>query len=213
VKGGRCEACLGEGSIRVEMRLLPDVTVACSVCRGARYDRETLEVRYRGLSIAEVLAMAVDDAQRVFESIPAIRDRLDAMRSLGLGYLPLGQPATTLSGGEAQRVKLAREIAKGTRVRALYVLDEPTAGLHPSDVAVLLEALVALRDQGSTVVVIEHDLALASRADHVIDLGPGAGAAGGRIVAEGRPEDVARSTTSLTAAPLARALARGDDRT
>ncbi len=190
LKGGRCEACLGEGSLRIEMRLLPDVRVPCSVCRGARFDRETLAVKWRGLSIADVLATNVDDAQRLFEAIPRVRAPLDAMRSLGLGYLPLGQPATTLSGGEAQRVKLARELARGHGERALYVLDEPTAGLHPSDVAVLLEALVALRDQGSTVVVVEHDLELARRADHVIDLGPGAGDEGGRIVAHGPPEDV-----------------------
>jgi len=198
VKGGRCEACLGEGVVRVELRLLPDVTVPCTVCRGARYDRETLEVKWRGLSIADVLATSVDDAQRLFEAITPIRDRLDAMRSLGLGYLPLGQPSTTLSGGEAQRVKLARELAStrvGARTRALYVLDEPTAGLHPSDVAVLLEALVALRDQGNTVVMVEHDLALAARCDHVIDLGPGAGDAGGRIVAEGPPEVVLQRTS------------------
>ena len=157
------------------------------------------------MSIADVLATSVDDAQRLFESITPIRDRLDAMRSLGLGYLPLGQPSTTLSGGEAQRVKLARELAKGARTRALYVLDEPTAGLHPSDVAVLLDALVALRDLGNTVVIVEHDLALAARADHVIDLGPDAGDAGGRIVAEGTPELVAKSG-SATAEPLLRAL-------
>jgi len=205
VKGGRCEACQGEGVLRVEMRLLPDVTVPCTVCRGARYDRETLEVKWRGMSIADVLATSVDDAQRFFESITPIRERLDAMRSLGLGYLPLGQPSTTLSGGEAQRVKLARELAKGARTQALYVLDEPTAGLHPNDISVLLEALVALRDQGNTVVIVEHDLALAARADHVIDLGPAAGDEGGRIVAEGPPEIVARST-SVTAEPLLRAL-------
>ncbi|MBI2394692.1 MAG: excinuclease ABC subunit UvrA [Deltaproteobacteria bacterium] len=212
VKGGRCEACLGEGSVRIEMRLLPDVRVPCPVCGGARYDRETLAVKWRGLSVADVLATDVDAAQRLFEAIPAIRERLDAMRSLGLGYLPLGQPATTLSGGEAQRVKLARELARpaaaGRRLgeQTLYVLDEPTAGLHPSDVAVLLDALVALRDQGSTVVVIEHDVALAARADHVVDLGPGPGDEGGRVVASGPPEEVAR-TSSPTAPFLARALA------
>lgn len=190
LKGGRCEACLGEGVVRVEMRVLPDVTVPCAVCHGARFNRETLEVRYRGMSIADVLATHVDDAQRIFEAVPSLRDKLDAMRSVGLGYLPLGQSSTTLSGGEAQRIKLAREIARGARARALYVLDEPTAGLHQEDVAVLLEALVALRDQGNTVLVIEHDLAFAGRADHVIELGPGAGEAGGTIVATGTPEQV-----------------------
>lgn len=205
VKGGRCEACLGEGSVRIEMRLLPDVRVECPVCHGARFDRETLAVKWRGLSIADVLATNVDDAQRLFEAIPRIRAPLDAMRSLGLGYLPLGQPATTLSGGEAQRVKLARELTRGGGEKTLYVLDEPTAGLHPSDVAVLLDALVALRDQGSSIVVVEHDVALAARADHVIDLGPGAGDAGGRVVASGPPESIRNSPT---AEALAEVLAR-----
>ena len=207
VKGGRCEACLGEGSVRIEMRLLPDVRVECPVCHGARFDRETLAVRWRGLSIADVLATSVDDAQRLFAAIPRIVAPLDAMRALGLGYLPLGQPATTLSGGEAQRVKLARELARGRGEKALYVLDEPTAGLHPNDVSVLLDALVSLRDQGSTLVVIEHDVAFAARADHVIDLGPGAGDAGGHIVATGTPEEVARSG-SPTAEALDEVISR-----
>jgi len=182
-KGGRCEACLGEGTTRVELVLLPDTRVPCPVCRGARYDRETLEVRYRGASMADVLSMAVDDAQRLFESFPKIRGPLDALRSVGLGYLALGQPSPTLSGGEAQRVKLARGLALGKSGKdTLWLLDEPTVGLHPSDVARLLEALVALRDQGDTVVLAEHDPALIARCDFVVELGPGAGAAGGTVV-------------------------------
>jgi excinuclease ABC subunit A len=219
VKGGRCEACLGDGVVRVEMRFLPDVFVECAVCRGARYDRETLEIRWKGHSIAEVLAANVDDCHRLFESVPPIRERLDAMRAVGLGYLALGQPSTTLSGGEAQRVKLARELARARETRArdrgrtegstLFVFDEPTTGLHPVDVAILLEAIAALRDEGSTIVVVEHDAAFAARADHVIDLGPGAGPEGGRIVAAGTPEEVANSAGAPTAFALARVLDHG----
>ena len=206
VKGGRCEACRGEGLERVSMSFLPDAWVECDVCDGARFNRETLEIRYRGRSIADVLASSVDDAHLLFENVPQVRQRLSALRGVGLGYLSLGQSATTLSGGEAQRVKLARELARRATSATLYVLDEPTTGLHPLDVSVLLEALVALRDQGNSVVLVEHDLTVVARCDWVIDLGPDAGDAGGRVVATGTPSDVAQAKGSVTAPFLARVL-------
>jgi excinuclease ABC subunit A len=206
VKGGRCEACRGEGLKRVSMSFLPDAWVECEVCHGARFNRETLEIRYRGKSIAEVLGSSVDEAYGTFENVPQVRQRLAALRSVGLGYLSLGQSATTLSGGEAQRVKLARELARRSTTATLYVLDEPTAGLHPLDVSVLLEALVALRDQGNSIVLVEHDLTVVARCDWVIDLGPDAGDAGGRVVAVGTPADVATARDSVTAPFLARVL-------
>ncbi|MBN8615090.1 MAG: ABC-ATPase UvrA [Deltaproteobacteria bacterium] len=195
VKGGRCEACEGEGVVRVEMQLLSDVYVRCSSCGGARYNRDTLEVRYRGLSIADALALPVEEAADMFTVIPALRDRLATLRSLGLGYLTLGQSGTTLSGGEAQRLKLGKELSRKSDVPTLYVLDEPTTGLHPSDVEALLEVLDQLVQQGHTVIIIEHAMELVARADHVIDLGPEGGAAGGRIVAEGTPAQVAKTDT------------------
>ncbi|MBX3198302.1 MAG: excinuclease ABC subunit UvrA [Labilithrix sp.] len=208
VKGGRCEACQGDGVLRVEMHFLPDIFVTCDTCSGKRYNRETLEVKYRGLSIADALEVTVEQALPLFETIPRVRDRLDALRRVGLGYLTLGQPATTLSGGEAQRVKLARELARKATGRTLYVLDEPTTGLHFTDIEVLLAALLELRDQGNTVVVIEHNLDVVACADWVIDLGPEGGDKGGSIVATGTPETVATSKPSHTAPYLAEVLGR-----
>ncbi|MBX7190915.1 MAG: excinuclease ABC subunit UvrA [Sandaracinaceae bacterium] len=195
VKGGRCEACEGEGVVRVEMQLLSDVYVRCQSCGGTRYNRDTLEVRYRGLSIADALALPIEEAAELFTVIPALRDRLATLRSLGLGYLTLGQSGTTLSGGEAQRLKLGKELARRSETPTLYVLDEPTTGLHPCDVEALLEVLDQLVGQGHTVIVIEHAMELVACADHVIDLGPEGGAAGGRIVAQGTPAEVAKTKT------------------
>jgi excinuclease ABC subunit A len=208
VKGGRCEACQGDGVLRVEMHFLPDVFVTCDTCGGKRYNRETLEVTYRGMSIAEALAVTVEQAYEIFDAIPRVRDRLSALRRVGLGYVTLGQPATTLSGGEAQRVKLARELARKATGRTLYVLDEPTTGLHFTDIEALLGALVDLRDQGNTIVVIEHNLDVVACADWVIDLGPEGGNGGGQIVAVGTPEQVAATEASSTGAYLREVLER-----
>ena len=205
VKGGRCEACQGDGVLRVEMHFLPDVYVRCNTCGGKRYNRETLEIRYRGLSIADALELTVDDAAQLFDAIPRIRQRLDALRSIGLGYLQLGQSATTLSGGEAQRVKLAAELSRKSTGRTLYVMDEPTTGLHFSDIEMLLTSLFGLRDAGNTIVLIEHNLEVVARADWVLDLGPLGGSGGGEVVAVGTPEEVARSAGSQTG-PYLRAL-------
>ncbi|MGB8326276.1 MAG: excinuclease ABC subunit UvrA, partial [Steroidobacteraceae bacterium] len=188
VKGGRCEACRGDGLIRVEMHFLPDVYVACDVCQGRRYNRETLEIRWRGKNVYEALELTVEDALRLFQTVPAIASRLQTLMDVGLGYVRLGQSATTLSGGEAQRVKLARELAKRATGRTLYVLDEPTTGLHFHDVAQLLDVLHRLRDAGNTIVVIEHNLEVIKTADWIIDLGPEGGDGGGRLVASGTPE-------------------------
>jgi excinuclease ABC subunit A len=198
VKGGRCEACQGDGVLRVEMHFLADVYVPCDVCRGQRYNRETLEVRYRGKNIHEVLQMTVEDALRFFQAIPAVAGKLQTLVDVGLGYLQLGQNATTLSGGEAQRVKLARELAKRATGRTLYILDEPTTGLHFHDIAQLLDVLLRLRDAGNTVLVIEHHLDVIKCADWVIDLGPEGGAAGGELVTYGTPEEVAQCEESYT---------------
>ena len=198
VKGGRCETCQGDGVMRIEMHFLPDVYVECEECGGKRYNRETLEIRYRGLSIADVLGSTVDEAAELFAALPKIRDRLETLRAVGLGYLELGQSATTLSGGEAQRIKLARELSKRSTGRTLYVLDEPTTGLHFSDVEVLVGVLDRLVEAGNTVVVIEHDLDVIKVADWVIDLGPEGGDAGGRLVVTGTPEDVAACEESHT---------------
>ncbi|MCU0692485.1 MAG: excinuclease ABC subunit UvrA [Polyangiaceae bacterium] len=206
VKGGRCEACKGDGVLRVEMHFLPDVFVRCEVCGGRRYNRETLEVQYRGLSIADALELTVEKAVEVFESLPRIRERLAALLRVGLGYVSLGQSATTLSGGEAQRVKLARELARKATGRTLYILDEPTTGLHFSDIEVLVQALLALRDAGNTIVIIEHNLDVIACADWVVDMGPEGGERGGRLVAAGPPELVARSPASVTAPFLAHVL-------
>ena len=198
VKGGRCEACRGDGIIKIEMHFLPDVYVPCEVCKGARYNRETLEVRYKGKTIADVLAMTVDEAVEFFKNIPRIETKLKVIQDVGLGYIKLGQSATTLSGGEAQRVKLATELARRSTGRTLYILDEPTTGLHTADIAKLLGILHRLVDGGDTVVVIEHNLDVIKTADHIIDLGPEGGSGGGRIVAEGRPEDIVKVKDSYT---------------
>ncbi len=191
VKGGRCEACQGDGVIKIEMHFLPDVYVTCETCKGARYNRETLEIKFKGKSIADVLDMTVEDAQEFFKAVPSIRDKMDALARVGLGYIKVGQQATTLSGGEAQRVKLSKELSKRSTGRTLYILDEPTTGLHFEDVRKLLEVLHELVDQGNTVVVIEHNLDVVKTADHIIDIGPEGGDGGGEIVATGTPEDVA----------------------
>jgi excinuclease ABC subunit A len=206
VKGGRCEACQGDGVIAIEMHFLPDVYVACEQCKGRRYNRETLEIRYRGKSIADVLDLTVDQALPLLENFPAIANKLRTLQDVGLGYIKLGQSATTLSGGEAQRVKLARELSKRGTGRTLYILDEPTTGLHFEDTRRLLDVLDKLVEQGNTVVVIEHNLDVIKSADYVIDLGPEGGTAGGRVIAEGTPEQVALNDQSATGAFLARVL-------
>ncbi|MBB3909532.1 excinuclease ABC subunit UvrA [Sphingomonas desiccabilis] len=203
VKGGRCEACQGDGVLKIEMHFLPDVYVECDVCHGARYNRETLEVKFKGKSIADVLDMTVEDAHEFFKAVPPIRDRMAMLAEVGLGYVKVGQQATTLSGGEAQRVKLAKELARRATGNTLYILDEPTTGLHFEDVRKLLEVLHALVEQGNTVVVIEHNLDVIKTADWILDLGPEGGVKGGEIVAEGTPEQVAREPRSYTGKYLA----------
>lgn len=198
VKGGRCEACQGDGVIKIEMHFLPDVYVTCETCNGARYNRETLEVKFKGKSIADVLDMTVEDAQAFFQAVPSIREKMDALVRVGLGYIKVGQQATTLSGGEAQRVKLSKELAKRSTGRTLYILDEPTTGLHFEDVRKLLEVLHELVDQGNSVVVIEHNLDVVKTADWIIDIGPEGGNGGGRIVAAGTPETIIKKKSSYT---------------
>ncbi len=208
VKGGRCEACTGDGYIQIEMQFLPDVTVPCEVCHGARYNREALEILFRGKSIAEVLNMTVSEALEFFEAFPAARRKLETLNQVGLGYIRLGQPATTMSGGEAQRVKLATELSKRGTGRTVYILDEPTTGLSFSDTEALLTVLQALVDQGNTVVVIEHHVDVMRNADWLIDLGPEGGEAGGLLLAEGTPEDIARNPASITGRFLAAAMVK-----
>jgi excinuclease ABC subunit A len=208
VKGGRCEACEGDGLVKIEMHFLPDVYVPCEVCKGRRYNRETLEVRYKGKSIADVLDLTVSDALDFFSAQRRIAERLELLNDVGLGYIHLGQAATTLSGGEAQRVKLATELAKRDSGRTLYILDEPTTGLHFEDVRLLLEVLHRLVDKGNSVIVIEHNLDVIKTADWVVDLGPEGGEGGGQIVAAGTPEEVANVPGSFTGQYLRRVLAR-----
>ena len=206
VKGGRCEACQGDGLIKIEMHFLPDIYVTCDTCQGARYNRETLEVHYKGHSIADVLAMTTEEAADLFTAVPAIRGKLETLKRVGLGYIRVGQAATTLSGGEAQRVKLAKELSKRATGKTLYILDEPTTGLHFDDVRKLLDVLQELVDTGNTVIVIEHNLEVIKTADWIIDLGPDGGDGGGRVVAAGTPEDVASVAESYTGHYLARHL-------
>ena len=208
VPGGRCEACRGEGRMRVELEFLPDVWVTCQECGGTRFNRETLAIRWGGKNIAEILDMTVDEARQHFYAVPRIEAALSLLSDVGLGYLRLGQPATTLSGGEAQRVKLARELGRPATGRTLYILDEPTTGLHFVDIEKLLEVLHRLVDAGNTVVVIEHNLEVIKTADWVIDLGPEGGDAGGWIVAVGTPEEVAANPKSYTGRYLRQVLPR-----
>ena len=198
VKGGRCEACKGDGVIKIEMHFLPDVYVECEACGGKRYNRETLEVKYKGKSIADVLDMSVEEALAFFKAVPSIRDKLQTLMDVGLGYIKVGQQATTLSGGEAQRVKLAKELSKRSTGKTLYILDEPTTGLHFEDVRKLLEVLHKLVDKGNTMVVIEHNLDVIKTADYLIDIGPEGGDKGGQIIATGSPEDVVKIKDSYT---------------
>ena len=213
VKGGRCEACQGDGVIKIEMHFLPDVYVQCDVCKGRRYNRETLEISFRGKSIADVLEMTVDEGANFFGAVPAIRDKLQTMQKVGLGYVAVGQAATTLSGGEAQRIKLSRELSRRATGQTLYILDEPTTGLHFEDIRRLLDVLHTLVEAGNTVVVIEHNLEIIKTADWIIDLGPGGGDAGGRIVAAGTPEEVAGVAESYTGYYVGRHLARAAAKT
>ena len=206
VKGGRCESCQGDGLLRIEMHFLPDLYITCEACGGRRYNRETLEVKYKGASIADVLDMTVTQAAEFLANLPKIRPRLETLRDVGLGYIALGQSAVTLSGGEAQRIKLAKELARKATGNTLYILDEPTTGLHFDDIRQLLHVLQLLVDQGNTVIVIEHSLEVIKTADWVIDLGPEGGDGGGGIVACGTPEEIARTAASHTGRYLKRVL-------
>jgi excinuclease ABC subunit A len=209
VKGGRCEACQGEGIIRIEMHFLPDVYVTCDECQGRRFNRETLEIRYKGRDIAEVLGMTVEEALEFFRHILPLKRRLQILDDVELGYIELGQPAPTLSGGEAQRVKLARELGKRDTGRTVYILDEPTTGLHFSEIQRLLEVLNRLVDAGNTVIVIEHNLDVVKSADYIIDLGPEGGDQGGEVIAHGTPEEVAVMPHSYTGEFLKQVLSAG----
>jgi excinuclease ABC subunit A len=208
VKGGRCETCQGDGVIKIEMHFLPDVYVTCDACHGKRYNRETLDIKFKDKSIADVLDMTVSEAAEFFRAVPSVRDKMDTLQRVGLSYIKVGQQATTLSGGEAQRVKLAKELSKRATGRTLYLLDEPTTGLHFHDVKKLLEVLHELVDQGNTVVVIEHNLEVIKTADWIIDLGPEGGDAGGEVVAAGTPEQVAKEKRSYTGHYLKEILKR-----
>jgi excinuclease ABC subunit A len=212
VKGGRCEACQGDGVIKIEMHFLPDVYVTCDTCKGKRYNRETLEILYKGKSISDVLDMTVEEGANLFNAVPSIRDKLETLKRVGLGYVHIGQQATTLSGGEAQRVKLSKELSKRATGRTLYILDEPTTGLHFEDTKKLLEVLHELVDNGNTVLVIEHNLDVIKTADWILDLGPEGGDGGGQMVAVGTPEEVAKVKASHTGQYLAEALKRHGER-
>ena len=209
VKGGRCEACQGDGIVKIEMHFLADIYVPCEVCKGARYNRETLEVKYKGKNIYDVLEMTVEEGLEFFSAVPKIQRKLQTLYDVGLGYIKIGQPATTLSGGEAQRVKLSTELSRRATGRTIYILDEPTTGLHTADVHRLIEVLHTLVENGNSVLVIEHNLDVIKTADHIIDLGPEGGDKGGMIVAEGTPEEVARVEASYTGRYLKRILERG----
>ena len=198
IKGGRCEACEGDGILKIEMHFLPDIYVPCEVCKGKRYNRETLEVLYKGKSIHDVLEMSVDEGVKFFENIPKIQRKLKTLQEVGLGYIKIGQPATTLSGGEAQRVKLSTELSKRPTGKTIYILDEPTTGLHTADVHKLIDVLQHLADTGNTILVIEHNLNVIKVADHIIDLGPEGGSGGGNIVVCGTPEEIAACPDSYT---------------
>jgi excinuclease ABC subunit A len=211
VKGGRCETCQGGGMRTVEMNFLPDVYVPCETCQGKRFNRETLEVRYKGKSISDVLNLAIEDALPFFEAVPKIKKVLKTLVDVGLGYITLGQPSTTLSGGEAQRIKLATELCKRDTGRTLYILDEPTTGLHFEDIRILMKVIQRLVSKGNTALIIEHNVDVMTQADHMIDMGPEGGSGGGTIVATGSPEEIALKTDSLTAPFLARALQTGQN--
>ena len=198
VKGGRCEACSGDGILKIEMHFLPDVYVPCEVCKGKRYNRETLEVKYKGKSIYDVLNMTVEEALHFFENVPSIRRKMETLNDVGLSYIRLGQPSTTLSGGEAQRIKLATELSKRSTGKTIYILDEPTTGLHFADVHKLTEILRRLSSDGNTVIVIEHNLDVIKTADYIIDIGPEGGDKGGTVIAQGTPEEVAANPVSYT---------------
>jgi len=198
VPGGRCESCHGDGVLKVEMQFLPDVYVTCEECHGKRYNRETLDVRYKGRTISDVLEMTAEEADDFFQAIPVIHHKLQTLCDVGLGYLKLGQPATTLSGGEAQRIKLARELSKRETGRTVYILDEPTTGLHFADIQRLLDVLNQLTDRGNTVIVIEHNMEVIKSADYIIDLGPEGGENGGYVIAEGSPEEIIKVPQSYT---------------
>ena len=208
VKGGRCEACQGDGLIKIEMHFLPDVYVTCESCEGKRYNRETLDIKFKGKNIADVLDMTIDDAAEFFKAVPSIRDKMETLKQVGLNYIKVGQPANTLSGGEAQRVKLSKELSKRSTGKTLYILDEPTTGLHFEDVRKLLEVLHSLVEQGNSVVVIEHNLEVIKTADYVIDIGPEGGHKGGKIIASGTPEDIAKVKESYTGQFLKPILAK-----
>ena len=198
MKGGRCEACSGDGIIKIEMHFLPDVYVPCEVCQGKRYNRETLDVKYKGKSIFDVLDMTVEEAMTFFENVPSIRRKIETLNDVGLSYIKLGQPSTTLSGGEAQRIKLATELSRRSTGKTIYILDEPTTGLHFADVHKLTEILKRLAEGGNTVVVIEHNLDVIKTADYIIDMGPEGGDRGGTVIAKGTPEKVSEQEISYT---------------
>ena len=212
MKGGRCEACSGDGILKIEMHFLPDVYVPCEVCHGKRYNRETLEVKYKGKSIYDVLDMTVEEALPFFANVPSVQRKIQTLYDVGLSYVKLGQPSTTLSGGEAQRIKLAAELSRRSTGRTIYILDEPTTGLHFADVHKLIEILHRLAEGGNTVVVIEHNLDVIKTADYIIDMGPEGGEGGGTVIAEGTPEQVAENPLSYTGQYVKRYLIRDDAR-